>query len=73
MSIPPLSVGEDKLANAESLSIARVGQVRKYDRLRMRLEARLDLFQVRRLRWLLSSKDTILRLFGRAVKKEGAK
>ena len=35
-------------------------------------DSELNLFQVRRLRCLLSSKDTILRLFGRAVIKEGA-
>ena len=36
-------------------------------------DGELNLFQVRRLRCLLSSKDKILRLFGRAVIKEGAK
>ena len=36
-------------------------------------DSELNLFQVRRLRCLLSSKDTILRLFGRAVIKEGEK
>jgi hypothetical protein len=42
MSIPPLSVGEDKLTNAESLSRARAGQVQKYDRWRMGRDERMN-------------------------------
>jgi hypothetical protein len=34
-------------------------------------DGELNLFQVRRWRWLLSSKDTILGQFGRAVVKGG--
>jgi hypothetical protein len=43
MLISPLSVGEDKLTDAESLSIARVGQVQKYDRWRMGWDEKIEL------------------------------
>jgi hypothetical protein len=42
MPIPPLSVGEDKLTDAESLSIARGGQIQKYDRSRMLWNGRME-------------------------------
>jgi hypothetical protein len=43
MPIPPSSVREGKLTNAESLSIARVGQAQKYDRWRMGWDGRMGL------------------------------
>jgi hypothetical protein len=43
MPIPPLSVGEDKQTNVESLSIARGGQIQRCDRLRMRWDGRIEL------------------------------
>jgi len=36
MPTPPLSVGDGKITNAVRLSLARAGQVQKYDRSRMR-------------------------------------
>jgi hypothetical protein len=43
MLIPPLSVGEDKQTNVESLSIARGGQVQMCDRSRMDRNGRIEL------------------------------
>jgi hypothetical protein len=43
MPIPPLSVGEGKITNKVSLSLARVVEVQRYDRLRMGWDEKMEL------------------------------